>query len=498
MTTEIEPRRTWVGRQVHRALERDKAFLNNLERWRTKLGARLGRNYLWILVPVVLVVYCVALVCIARRLPPIIVDLLDRTADAKAAEDVRSYAYAIGALLAALVVFATLPFALIKTWINERSTKNAEQGHITDRLNAAIEMLGAEKTVKVNVRSVTFRITTGEDEDGKPIHVEREVQQRLGDPQRPPEDFPDDAEVVSEGEFKTFETNQPNLEVRLGAIYALERIAQDSERDHITVMEVLCAYIRENAPASSARDHDLGDWPDWPEDADAHWKRGQNLRAWAFNLPPPRVDIQAALTVIGRRTPDQIEIERRQRRSEDDPGFRLDLRATNLQRADLSRANLDHALLTDAQMEGTNLRWAHMEGASLREAHMEGANLTSANIAGARVTEAWLQGAVLSGTNMEGADLRGARIEMTLVNEPIMRRANLRSARFNGALHLNQACFYTAFGDAATKLPDGIAMPDHWDDKRDPGYPDRKYDAWLDAGAPPGKPPAQAPDGGAD
>lgn len=39
-----------------------------------------------------------------------------------------------------------------------------------------------------------------------------------------------------------------NLAIRLGGIYALERIARDSAYDHWTVMEVLTAYIRENAP----------------------------------------------------------------------------------------------------------------------------------------------------------------------------------------------------------------------------------------------------------
>src|SRR5579871_5378315 len=42
--------------------------------------------------------------------------------------------------------------------------------------------------------------------------------------------------------------DKPNIEVRLGAIYALERIARDSPRDHWTIMEVLTAYVRQNAP----------------------------------------------------------------------------------------------------------------------------------------------------------------------------------------------------------------------------------------------------------
>jgi hypothetical protein len=40
---------------------------------------------------------------------------------------------------------------------------------------------------------------------------------------------------------------KPNLEVRLGGIYALERIAYDSPRDHWTIMEILTAYVRQNA-----------------------------------------------------------------------------------------------------------------------------------------------------------------------------------------------------------------------------------------------------------
>jgi hypothetical protein len=36
------------------------------------------------------------------------------------------------------------------------------------------------------------------------------------------------------------------LDVRIGGIYALERVARDSPRDHPTVMEVLAAFVREH------------------------------------------------------------------------------------------------------------------------------------------------------------------------------------------------------------------------------------------------------------
>src|SRR5215470_12536472 len=65
------------------------------------------------------------------------------------------------------------------------------------------------------------------------------------------------------------------VEVRLGGIYALERIARDSpEPDHWPIMEVLTAYVREHAR--------------WSESSEEQVE--------------PAVDIQAVLTVLGRRS----------------------------------------------------------------------------------------------------------------------------------------------------------------------------------------------------
>jgi hypothetical protein len=40
----------------------------------------------------------------------------------------------------------------------------------------------------------------------------------------------------------------PNLESRLGALYSLERLLRESEKDQRAILETLCAYIRENSP----------------------------------------------------------------------------------------------------------------------------------------------------------------------------------------------------------------------------------------------------------
>lgn len=138
------------------------------------------------------------------------------------------------------------------------------------------------------------------------------------------------------------------IEVRLGGIYALERIASDSEKDQSAVTEVLATYIREHAP--------------WTENA----SQPQRIRA----------DVQAILTVLARRAWADNEEQS------------LDLHETTLstaylpfasfQRAYLYEANLRGAMLYRANLQGAWLWKAHLHNAILEGAHLEGADLTAA------------------------------------------------------------------------------------------------------------------------
>ena len=132
------------------------------------------------------------------------------------------------------------------------------------------------------------------------------------------------------------------MAIRLGGIYALERLAKDSEKDHGPIMEVLTAYVRERAP-----------------------RQEEDTQNGAKNLP---TDIQAILTVIGRR-------ETAGKNRGNDP---LDLSCTRLVRADLTDANLSGTILVEA-----DLRRAYMNGANLA-----GADLLRANLCGAILTRA--------------------------------------------------------------------------------------------------------------
>jgi Pentapeptide repeats (8 copies) len=140
------------------------------------------------------------------------------------------------------------------------------------------------------------------------------------------------------------ESGKKKLEVRLGGIYALEGIAKESLDHYWPIMEVLTAYIRENAS-----------WPSKTGQQQPVTGKGQ----LSLDLP---ADIQAALTVLGRRT-------RTYRNGED-------------KHLNLTRTDLRSALLWGAHLEGAILQGAHLAGADLTKAHLAEAVLWGTNLMG--------------------------------------------------------------------------------------------------------------------
>jgi len=201
-----------------------------------------------------------------------------------------------------------------------------------------------------------------------------------------------------------------NLELRLGGIYALERIARGAEADYWPVMEILTTYVRERAP----------------------WKESRP----PSEEPPARklaADIQAALTVLGRR-------ERVYKTGED---LRLDLRGTDLRRANLSGAHLEGAILSGAHLEEANLSGAHLEDAILRGTHLEKTYLSGASLERAFLGGAYLEGAVLTEASLGKAYLSGAHFGT----------ANLLGADLTEAFGLTWEQIQTARRDNKTKFP---------------------------------------------
>jgi hypothetical protein len=245
------------------------------------------------------------------------------------------------------------------------------------------------------------------------------------------------------------------LEVRLGGIYALERISQESSQDYWTVMESLAAFVREQTQRTEAKRtakpleeriraiaHSLWEKAGEPE--------GRSEELWAEAVrqeklgAPPAADIAAVLTVINRRSKDNRELERA-----------IDLSWAVLRWADLKEADLKGALLFAAHLEHADLYGAHLEDASLLGARLEGTDLYKTHLERARLPGAHLEGANLEQAYLEGANLRGAHLE---------------GADLSFAEGLTQEQIDSAYGDAETKLPEGqtLIRPTHWTDPKAP------------------------------
>jgi hypothetical protein len=239
------------------------------------------------------------------------------------------------------------------------------------------------------------------------------------------------------------------LTERLGGIYALEHLMAESDRDHDTVVEVLAAFIRQH-PAPSDDPAALSDY----------------LSA----KPPARHDVQAALTVLGRR-PRRPERNPPNLRGTDLrememiglhlPGvdfFGADLRgavllAATLTGANLSSARLQRAHLSGARMQGAKLQWAQLEmgglvGADLQDAELDRARLQRARLGGANLTGATFDGAELSGADFTG-DFTMQFVDGETVTQPTR------------GLTLQQLA--TAEVDGGTLLPDDLraALDEH-------------------------------------
>jgi hypothetical protein len=197
------------------------------------------------------------------------------------------------------------------------------------------------------------------------------------------------------------------LDVRLGGIYALERIARDSRTHYEPAIEVLAAFLREHADWRPPGDEKLG-------------------------LPD---DLQAAATAVGRRD-----------RTNERPSYRL-----NLTRVDLSHAWLGEADLAHARLNRANLSAVDLTGANLSGATLSGADLTATELSGADLSSAYITRAVLFAANLSGADLTGADLSGAELGEASLTGVDLSSVR-----GLTQEQLDSAWTDELTKRPNQL------------------------------------------
>jgi uncharacterized protein YjbI with pentapeptide repeats len=200
------------------------------------------------------------------------------------------------------------------------------------------------------------------------------------------------------------------VEVRLGAIYALERIAVKSDDDRASIIEIFTAFVR----ASPA-----------PSDVDQ-----------ALHLRVRTADVQAVMTVLGRL-------------------------ALSTDRLEFGSVDLSRAYLGQAQFEGANLAGANLDGADLSGAGLIGADLTGARLDGANLSRAVLNSAQLERSTLRRtvlwkADLRKANLSHADLRGTVFKAAKLHGTSLTGATFDEETELTDARANSMTTFPQGF------------------------------------------
>ncbi|MFC6018847.1 pentapeptide repeat-containing protein [Plantactinospora solaniradicis] len=284
-----------------------------------------------------------------------------------------------GTLLAVAFLFAFSALVVIPLVLHP-NLSNAELRGVADA-QTRITLQQAQAQLQNNVRSTLLQGFAGLVLVAGAVATWRQVQiSRLG-------------QITDRITRAVEQLASDNTHVRIGGLYALERVARDSSEDRQTITRILTAFIRNRSP-----------WT-LPPQSD-HQHPTPALDDGMLRLGLRAEDVQMALYILGDRP----------RPGDERPLYlsfadlRIaslagrDLRGLICQNANLAGAWLQRAQLNDAYLKGTDLRQARLEGARLVNAKLNFAHLKDADLHGADLRGADLTGVCLDGANLAGVD----------------------------------------------------------------------------------------------
>lgn len=241
---------------------------------------------------------------------------------------------------------------------------------VEQRLAARNDRLATQN----DIRSTSLQLVAGIVVLGGAIAAWYQVQLRRGD-----------QHIAREGQITERFTravdqlgNADSLDIRMGGIHALGRIAYESPQNRFGIVAVLAAYIVRSAPAGNAERRNSQPYP---------VGSAARYRSAVTRTPDVSVAIKALVGALQMAT-------------EDSQAITVDLRGSDLTGVDfsfvrLAVADLRNADLSNALLRFTDLTGADLAGANLAHADLSGANLTAADLRGADLTDADTIGAVL-------------------------------------------------------------------------------------------------------
>ena len=178
--------------------------------------------------------------------------------------------------------------------------------------------------------------------------------------------------------------------VQIGAVFALERIARDSDKDLRMVIDILAAYIR--------NDH-------------VRWK-GENSHD---DLQQVTREATAALAVISRL-------------NKQNPVYRpIDLKGAFLKKADLSGLYLNLAHFDGAELAFVDFTETFLKQSSFNETNLYKANFRSADLSNATLKSSNGKGAIFSYADCYQAQFRRSKLNYAEFIKTKVDQANFNS-----------------------------------------------------------------------
>lgn len=188
--------------------------------------------------------------------------------------------------------------------------------------------------------------------------------------------------------------------VRLGGAYELFQLAQDIPVLRQTVLNILCAHIRQIT-------------------SDDEYRNKYRLK--------PSGEIQSLLLLLFAQEHNIFK------------GFHPDLQGSFLNGSDLRSAHLENANLEGVMLMDANLFKANFQGATLLNANLMGAIAPGANLSGAIILTSNFQRVVLYKSLLRGVTIIGAKMHLADLREvqlqgAVIEGAQLHIARLGGAV----------------------------------------------------------------
>ncbi|EFV12472.2 pentapeptide repeat-containing protein [Segniliparus rugosus] len=276
--------------------------------------------------------------------------------------------------------------------------------------------------------------------------------------------------------------NSPSQGVRLGAVFALQKIGLDSEDYGTNAAKILIAFVTQSSkhppacPLQAEPEVEVPKPYNWaygrsttPDDIVAAVRAVASLshsgvQLAVFHPPSPEPTLSVEFN-------DYLSRGARTGVSWDLPNCWRDIDLSDLNAAhkgSLRGWNIWGADLSFARFEDSDLSFAILDGAKMASAQMNRAVLEGAWLMYAELFGAEFDGAIMRGAHLEGADLCGARFKGAVFagvhfTGAGFRPASLRGAHLEGAdlrgADLTGVDLSESNHDSETKWPEGFAPP---------------------------------------